>query len=143
MNRLQITILWIVLTALLPAAYFVISRGFQIERRLNDNFAIRQKTTDTNKHTYLITTEKNGKPLTYEVETNHYPTADDEILKLVAGGRLLSDREAKAWDEKDSVEHERRRFWELSASGFFVITSVTGLLLYRAKVNSRPATGPL
>jgi hypothetical protein len=141
MNRLQITILWIVLTAALPAAYFVISRGLSVEKKLSENQSIREMEGDggSKKQVFLITVEDNGKLLTYEVEMDHYPKNDAEILRLLPSSRLLSDREAKAWDYKDVVERERRTFWELSALGFFTVISVTGLLLYRAMKSYTPS----
>ena len=134
MNPRQITILWLVLTALLPTTYFVLSRGIQIERQLSENRVIRQNTSITNKDSYIITAEVDGKILTYEVTTDHYPT-EEECEKLIAGGRLLSDREVTAWLEKDAIEQQRRKYWEFSASGLFVVASITGLLLFRATQN--------
>ena len=137
MNRTQITIIWLLLTALLPSAYFVVSRGLLIEDRLKSNRKIReireQSTNETMR--FLVEADHQGKSQTFEIRSDHFPTNDEEALKLIPAGRQLSEQEATAWGEKDSIHLERKRFWELSIVGLCVLTSCGGLLLYRAKAN--------
>ena len=139
MNRRQTTILWILLTFLLPVGYFIASRGLQIEDRFIENKTIRgngDQGTNAFK-SYLVEAVQQGKTLTYELRADHFPTNDEEIVKLISTGRQLSEQEAKAWQEKDIIAKERKHFWECSAIGIFLLGSTSGLLLYRAKANSK------
>ncbi len=134
MNRRQITILWLSLTILLPAVYFIVSRGCQIENRVGANRAIRENKMHPGTCQIEDTTGK-----MWIVKADHYPVSEAEVEKLIASGKQLSEFEVKAWHEKDAIDSQRRIFWELSITGVFIFASITGLLLYRTGVTAQVA----
>jgi hypothetical protein len=139
MNPRQITVLWLAITALAPSAYLVISRGVEVERAVSENRELREGSVDHKVpyRRYLVTFEREGKTVTYEVKSKQFPRSDEETEKLIANGRQLSDREAVGWQEKATIERYRRRYWEFSAIGFFTFCSLVSLLVFRAK-NAKP-----
>jgi hypothetical protein len=135
MNLRQITIIWLSVSVFLPSAYFVISGGIELERTVRENREIREGSVDQKDapRRYFVTFERDGKTLTYEAKSNHFPRSEEEIEKLLATGRQLSESEIAAWNEKEHLEKSRRLYWELAATGFFFFASLSSLLAFRTK----------
>lgn len=135
MTQRQITIVWLSLTLLVPSGYFAVSRGLEGEIAVRENREIREGTEDRGTHIrkFLVTFEREGRTVTYEIKSDHFPNSDEETEKLIASGRQLSEREAKAWQERDEVEKSRRRYWEFATAAFFVFVSLSSLLVFRAR----------
>jgi hypothetical protein len=136
MNLRQTTIIWITLTVLVPSIYFTITCGIEVEDLLQENLAVRENRVlrpGDGLHTYLVVYEKDGEEFTSEIKSDHCPRSDEEIVKLIAAGRLLSKFEAKAWREKEELEKKRRLFWEAWLTLIFGFVSLSSVLIYRSK----------
>lgn len=134
MNRRQITCLWIYLTVLCPLAYLFVHYLITTSSQIGESHQVVWEAGQPlgKERTYRIQ-DTNG--AVYVLKTDRADLTEAFIDEQIHQQHLqpLTPMQIAAFDENKKLRDQRARVIEYALIGLFVVSSFTGLYVYRAR----------